>query len=59
MILNATCYRDRAVEYDRLAKKAPDALEKRRHENWATFYRYMAQEAAKREHVEPALRGKG
>ena len=49
MILNATCYRDRAVEYDRLAKKATEALEKRRHENWAAFYRYMAQEAAKRE----------
>ena len=49
MILSAACYLDRAVEYDRLAKKAVEASEKRRHENWAVFYRYMAQEAAKRE----------
>ena len=50
-LLSAARYRDRAVEYDRLAKKATEDLEKRRHENWAAFYRYMAQEAAKREQL--------
>jgi len=49
MVLSAACSLDRAVEYDRLAKKATEASEKRRHENLAAFYRYMAQEAAKRE----------
>ena len=49
MVLSAATYLKKAVEADRLAKKATEASEKRRHENWAAFYRYMAQEAAKRE----------
>ena len=49
MVLSAACYLDRAVEYDRLAKKATEASEKQRHKNLAAFYRHMAQEAAKRE----------
>ncbi len=57
-LLTSASYLDRAVEYDRLAKKATEALEKRRHENWAAFYRYMAQEVAKREQVELGLRAK-
>ena len=42
-------YRDKALEYERLAEGAIDAVEKRRHENWATYFRHLAQEAAKRE----------
>ena len=39
MVLSAASYLKKAVEADRLAQTATE--EKRRHENWAAFYRYL------------------